>query len=88
VAVIAGTGFVNPVGAQRIPDEDDGTVSVDSTRLDGMVDIIEVDASHCFMMFSDRVAAQVVASLPQRRFAHTDDTPTAPRRKNRPSGSP
>lgn len=73
VGVIAGTGVVNPVGAELIPGEDDGTVSVESTRLDGMTDFIEVDASHSFIMYSDEVAAQVVAFLSHGRFDRARD---------------
>ena len=70
VGVIAGTGVVNPVGAGIIPGEDDGTVSVESTRLDGMTDFIAVEASHSFIMYSDEVAAQVIAFLEKGRFDH------------------
>ncbi len=71
LGVIAGTGVVNPLGAGIIPGDDDGTVSVESTRLEGMTDFIAVDASHSFIMYSDDVAAQVIAFLEEGRFVHT-----------------
>ncbi len=68
LGIIAGTGVVNPVGAEMIPGEDDGTVSVESARLEGMTDFLEVDASHSFIMYSDEVAQQVITFLEEGRF--------------------
>jgi len=70
VGVIAGTGVVNPIGAEIIPGDDDGTVSVESTRLEGMADFIAVDASHSFIMYSDDVGVQVLAFLKEGQFDH------------------
>ncbi len=68
LGVIAGTGVVNPLGAGIIPGEDDGTVSVESTRLDGMSDFITIETSHSFIMYSEEVADQVIAFLERGRF--------------------
>ena len=68
VGVIAGTRSLSPLGAYVVPGEDDGTVSVASTRLDGMRDFIQVDASHSFIMRSDEVGAQVIEFLRAGRF--------------------
>ncbi len=70
VGVIAGTGSVNPIGSLVIPREDDGTVSVSSTRLEGMTDFLVVPSSHAFIMQSEKVAAQVVHFLRHGRFLH------------------
>uniref|UniRef100_A0A7C4QKE7 Alpha/beta fold hydrolase n=1 Tax=Schlesneria paludicola TaxID=360056 RepID=A0A7C4QKE7_9PLAN len=52
-----------------IPGDDDGTVSVDSTRLDGAADFLTVRALHLGLLYSEEVARQVVAFLESGRFA-------------------
>lgn len=68
VGVIAGQGSINPVGSLILPDEDDGMVTVASTKLDGMKDFLVVPSSHTFMMQSDEVAKQVVQFLRHGKF--------------------
>ncbi len=68
IGVIAGTGSVNPIGSAVLPDEDDGMVSVASTRLEGMKDFLEVPSSHAFIMRSEEVCAQVAHFLRTGRF--------------------
>jgi hypothetical protein len=68
VGVIAGTRSINPVSSIVVPGESDGTVSVESTRLTGMSDFIEVPASHTFIMQSDTVAQHVIDFLRNGRF--------------------
>lgn len=68
VGVIAGTRSLSPLGAFLLPGANDGTVSVASTRLDGMRDFIEVDSSHTFIMRDARVGEQVVEFLRAGRF--------------------
>jgi pimeloyl-ACP methyl ester carboxylesterase len=55
------------------PGESDGTVSVRSTKLEGMTDFLEVPHSHTFIMKSDEVARQVVEFLRHGRFRHEPD---------------
>jgi len=68
LGVIAGTESVNPLGSALLPDGNDGTVSVASTRVEGMRDFIELAASHTFIMWSDAAAVQVLAFLRNGRF--------------------
>jgi pimeloyl-ACP methyl ester carboxylesterase len=68
VGVIAGTRSINPIGSALIPGPNDGTVSVESTRLEGMSDFALVPASHPFIMRSPRVAELVLAFLASGQF--------------------
>ena len=49
-AVIAGNRTIDPVTSQFLDNPDDGRVSVADTKLDGMSDFREIDASHAFIM--------------------------------------
>lgn len=68
LGVIAGTESVNPIGAALLPEGNDGTVSVASTRVEGMRDFVTVPASHTFIMWSDDAGDQVVTFLQDGRF--------------------
>jgi hypothetical protein len=61
---------VNPIGSLLIPEDDDGTVSVSSAKLDGMTDFLVVPSSHTFIMQSAEVAEQVAHFLRHGRFVH------------------
>jgi pimeloyl-ACP methyl ester carboxylesterase len=70
LGVIAGTSSINPFGRAVIPAANDGTVSVASTRLDGMRDFIEIDTSHTFIMRNADVTRQTLEFLRAGHFAH------------------
>jgi triacylglycerol lipase len=72
LGVIAGTESINPVGSIVIPGENDGTVSVRSTKLEGMSDFIAVPASHTLIMRSEAAGRQTVEFLRYGRFEHPE----------------
>ena len=74
VGVIAGTRD-NPVGSQLIQAPSDGTVPVESARLEGMQDFITVHHSHTFLMRSETVAAETLHFLEHGRFSSEASRP-------------
>jgi pimeloyl-ACP methyl ester carboxylesterase len=67
-AVIAGDRWINPVGPWLLQGPHDGTVSVASTRLDGMADHLVLPHTHTFIMNAAGVAEQIDAFLRTGRF--------------------
>lgn len=69
VGIIAGNRSINLILSQLIPEEDDGKVAIENTKLDGMNDHITLPVSHPFLMRDKGVLAQVSYYLAQGRFA-------------------
>ena len=63
LGVVAGDFSIDPVSSAIIPGEDDGKVSVDSTRVQGMRDHIIVSASHTFFPQNQEVHRQAAHFL-------------------------
>ena len=69
VGVIAGTQSINLIlSGLFLPDADDGKVSVEATRVEGMNDHLEMPVTHVFMMRAPEVIEQVVFYLENGRF--------------------
>jgi triacylglycerol lipase len=68
VGIIAGRRGGNPVFARVLGAENDGKVTVDATRLDGMRDLVVVDRAHTFIMWAPDVLTQIFAFLESGQF--------------------
>jgi triacylglycerol lipase len=66
--VIAGDRIISLWGLLFIRGEQDGTVSVASTRLEGMSDFVVVHRTHTFIMDAPEVAAYTVSFSSHRTF--------------------
>ena len=70
LGVIAARRSLQPWFSWLLPGDNDGAVSVASTRLAEMRDFIVVDSSHTLLMFSREVRRQVRHFLAEGCFAH------------------
>ncbi len=68
LGIVMGTRSINPVGSLLIPGRDDGTVSIESSKLEGMADFIEVPANHAFIMKNPEAIQQVIHFLQHGKF--------------------
>jgi pimeloyl-ACP methyl ester carboxylesterase len=74
VGVIAGNRSIYPISsAFLLPGPNDGRVSVENTRLDGMVDHVVVGASHPWLLRNASAIRQTIAFLLDGRFERVSD---------------
>ncbi|HEY1075247.1 MAG TPA: alpha/beta fold hydrolase [Fontimonas sp.] len=69
VGVIAGNHTINWINSLMIPGPDDGKVSVESAKLEGMRDFVIVPESHPFLMMDPQVIGLTIGFLQSGCFA-------------------
>ena len=71
LGVIAGDKSINPLLSLMLPEKDDGKVTVENTKVEGMKDFIVLPTTHVFMMNRPAVIRQTKHFLRHARFKHS-----------------
>lgn len=69
LGVIAGNRSIDPLTSAVLPNPDDGRVSVEDTKLEGMADFVIVDHSHAFIMRMRKTIELTVTFLRIGKFS-------------------
>lgn len=69
VGIITGNRTIDPISSWIIDGDDDGKVSIDQARLEGMADFMVVEVSHAYIMQDQEVIDEVIYFLKQGRFS-------------------
>ncbi len=72
VGILAGTHSINWILSLALPDPDDGKVSVESTRVDGMADFMTLPVSHPFIMSDPDAIRQTLQFIETGEFDRSE----------------
>ena len=72
LGVIAGTGSIDPIGSAVLDDPDDGKVSVEDTKVEGMDDFVVTSHSHAMIMRMSRTIELTIQFLRTGSFESVD----------------
>lgn len=70
LGIIAGKRSINLILSRLLPGQNDGKVSVESTKISGMKDFITLPSTHTFMMRNPETIHQTLHFLQQGQFDH------------------
>ena len=73
LGIIAGNRTIDPITSAVLPNPDDGRVSVEDTKLEGMTDFIVVEHSHAFMMRMQRTIDLTIEFLKDGTFSEAEE---------------
>lgn len=73
LGVIAGGKTFNPILSLQLPNPDDGKVSAESTRVEGMKDYLLLPVTHTFLMRSEQVINQALHFIQRGKFTHESE---------------
>lgn len=73
LGILTGSKTVNPILSAIIPGKDDGKVSIERAKVEGMSDFMVVPHSHPFIMRSTDVARQTAYFLKHGKFLREKD---------------
>ncbi len=68
LGVITGDRSINWINSLMIPGKDDGKVSIESAKVDGMQDFLVIHVSHPFIMKKKKVMTQCLYFLDEGKF--------------------
>ncbi|MCP4139687.1 MAG: alpha/beta fold hydrolase [Chloroflexi bacterium] len=68
LGIIAGNRTINPLLSTHIQGENDGRISTENTKLEGMADFLVLPASHPLIMLNKKVVEQALHFLAHGKF--------------------
>jgi len=74
LGVITGDRSINLLLSLIIPGPDDGKVSIESARIEGMKDFIIIHSTHPFIMKNKRAIMQTIAFIKNGKFTRKSNT--------------
>ena len=73
VGIITGNRTIDPISSWIIDGDDDGRVSIEQAKLEGMADFMVVQVSHAYIMANPDVVNEVIYFLQNGSFRSTEE---------------